>query len=85
MAELRALGELLVEMKRLRIHRQGAEQHIVHFGNGAAHGVLEHLTFFELLEKQSGHWTFPFFVGAVVLAPENPSPRNPLDRCDGKT
>ena len=30
------LGEFLVEMKRLRVHRQGAEQHVVHFGDGAA-------------------------------------------------
>src|SRR6516165_1022929 len=55
LAKLRPLCELLVEMKRLRVHRQGAEQHIVHLANGAAHRVIEDLAFFKFLEIQSSH------------------------------
>ena len=55
LAELGLLGEFFVEMQRLRVHRQRAEQHIVHFGDGAADRVFEDLTLFKLLEIQPGH------------------------------
>ena len=59
LAELGLLGELLVEMQRLGVHRQGAEQHIVHLGDGAADRVLEDLPLFKLLEVQACHALSP--------------------------
>ena len=36
--EFGPFGEFGIEMQRLRVHRQGAEQHVVHLGDGAARG-----------------------------------------------
>jgi hypothetical protein len=44
-------------MKRLRVHRQGAEEHVVHLGHGTADRMLEDLAFREGLEIQPGHDT----------------------------
>src|SRR6266404_2339681 len=43
LAELGLAGEFLVEMQRLHVHGERAEQHIVHFGHGARPGMLERL------------------------------------------
>ena len=55
LAEFGGLRKLLVQMQRLRIQRQRAEQHIVHLGDGAAERMLEGLAFVEVLEIQPGH------------------------------
>src|SRR5262249_48929733 len=55
LTELGLLGELLVEMKRLRIHRQRGEQHIVQFADGTTHRMFKDLAFFKFLEIQPGH------------------------------
>src|SRR5262249_36022639 len=52
-------GEFGVEMQWLRVHRQRREQHVVHLGDGARKGVLEHLADDELLEKEPGHFSLP--------------------------
>src|SRR6202023_2348656 len=41
LAELGLFGEFFVQMQRLRVHRQCAEEHIVHFSDGAAERDLE--------------------------------------------
>ena len=48
-------GELLVQMQRLRVQRERAEQHVVHLGDGAAERVFEGLTLVEVLKIESGH------------------------------
>ena len=55
LAEFGGLRELLVQMQRLRVQRERAEQHVVHLGDGAAERVLEGLAFVEVLEIQAGH------------------------------
>src|SRR5262249_22095870 len=57
LAELGLFGELLVEMKRLRVHRQRAEQNVVHLADGAACRMVEDLAFLKFLEVQPGHRT----------------------------
>src|SRR5437868_6528638 len=62
LAELGLFSEFFVEVQGLRVHRQCAEEHIVHFGNGPADRVFEDLTLFKLLEVQSGHRSSPYLL-----------------------
>src|SRR3546814_18737514 len=41
-AELGALGEALVEVQRLRVHRHHRDQRVVALGASAGHGVADH-------------------------------------------
>src|SRR5579875_2478245 len=42
-------------MERLRVHRQRAEQHVVHFGDRAAQRMVASLPFGKFLKIQPGH------------------------------
>jgi hypothetical protein len=50
LAELGIFREMCVEMQRLRIHRQQAEQGIVHFSDGPGEFMVEFPTDLELFE-----------------------------------
>jgi hypothetical protein len=69
-------------MQRLRVHRQRAEEHIVHFSDGAADRVFKDLTLFKLLEVQSGHRPSPSLCRPVRRQID--SVGNSLDRERGK-
>ena len=55
LAELGLAGELVVQMQRLDVQGQRAEQHVVHLGHGARPGVFEGLAYVEFLEIQACH------------------------------
>ena len=47
--------KLLVEVKRLGVHGQGAEQNIVCFGDGPAQSVVKAITGLQLVVELAGH------------------------------
>src|SRR5207253_9698128 len=55
LAELGLGRGVEVHVKRLRVHGQAREQHVVGFGDGAAGLMLEHLAHRELFEELAGH------------------------------
>ena len=55
--ELRGLRKLLIQMQRLRVQRQRAEQHVVHLGDCAPQRMFEGLPFMKVLEIKPGHET----------------------------
>src|SRR5436190_13858351 len=55
LAELGLPGELGIEMQRLRIHGQQAEQGVVHLGHGAGEFMVELLADHKLLEIKPCH------------------------------
>src|SRR4051812_16338519 len=48
-----------VDVERLRIQRQGGEQHVVHFSHGPPQRVMEELRQLKILEIKSGHRSCP--------------------------
>jgi hypothetical protein len=55
LAELSVFGKMRINMQRLRIHGQQAEQRIVHLGYGPGELVVKFPSDLELLEIQSRH------------------------------
>ena len=55
LAKLATLGEMRIDMQRLRIHGHQAEHGVVRLGHGAAEFVVEFLAFMKLVEIKPGH------------------------------
>ena len=53
--ELGLLGELVIEMERLRVVGERAEQNVVVLAHRAPQRVVEHLADLELFEVQASH------------------------------
>ena len=60
LTEFSGPGEFLIEMQRLRVQRECAEQHVVHLGDGPAERMVERLTLVEILEIKAGHAASPW-------------------------